>query len=190
MKKRVSPALAIAILAASVGIGAGLLRLFLGGMVNPIDGNEREALRVLDSVATLEKLWREGDADGNGKADWWTADWSGFYRVLAKNGKPVQMISGAIASADWSPAPAGPSMSALLPQSPHAGYWIRAFPVEAGYGFAAWPANPGVSGRRVFITREDGRLWTRDGVGPPDHWPGTRDEAMAAAGWTLVKLPP
>lgn len=190
VKQKVSPVLAVAILVAAVGIGAGLLRLFLGVMVNPIDGNEREALRVLDSVATLEKLWRDGDADGNGKADWWTADWSGFYRVLAKNGKPVQMISGAVASADMFPQPAGPGMSALLPKSAHAGYFFRALSVEGGYAFVAFPAEPGISANRVFITREDGRIWESARCGPPTSWPAWNDETMKERGWTLVKLAP
>ncbi len=190
MKKKVGPVLAVAILVAAVGIGAGLLRLFLGGMVNPLDGNEREARQLLGSVATLEKLWRDGDADGNGKADWWTADWSGFHRVLAKNGKPVSMISGAVASADAAPLPAGAGMAQKYPSSPHTGYWFRAIPVENGYGFAAYPAEPGKTGRRVYITREDGRLWVRDGAEPPPRWPAPTDAGMAAAGWTLVKLAP
>jgi hypothetical protein len=42
----------------------------------------------------------------------------------------------------------------------------------------------------VYITREDGRLWTRDGAEPPARWPAPNDEGMAAAGWTLVKLAP
>ncbi|MEK7467714.1 MAG: hypothetical protein AAB074_09905 [Planctomycetota bacterium] len=187
VKKRGSPLLAAAILVAALGIGAGVLQIFLSGAVNPVDGNEREALRVLDSVATLERLWRDGDADGNGAADWWTADWSGFHRALAKNGKPVAMTSGAIAAADASPLPQGPRMSAALPRSPHSGYWFRAFKAENGYAFAASPAEPGASGRRVFITREDGRVWARDGGEAPPAWPAATDDGMRAAGWTLAR---
>ena len=187
VKKRGNPLLAAAILVAALGIGAGVLRIFLAGAVNPVDGNEQEARRVLDSVATLERLWRDGDADGNGVADWWTADWSGFHRALAKNGKPLGMTSGAIAAADAAPLPPGPKMSAALPRSPHAGYWFRAIAVDGGYAFAAVPAEPGVTGRRVFITREDGRLWAKETPEAPAAWPAPTDGAMRAAGWTLTR---
>ncbi|KAF0245171.1 MAG: hypothetical protein FD180_1878 [Planctomycetota bacterium] len=187
VRKRGSPLLAIAILVAALGIAAGVLRLFLAGAADPLAGNEREAIRVLDSVATLERLWRDGDADGNGVADWWTADWSGFHRALGKNGKPMTMTSGAIAAADAAPLPAGPKISEALPRSPHAGYWFRAIGIEGGYAFAAVPAEPGASGRRVFITREDGRLWAREGSEAPARWPAAADEGMRAAGWTLTR---
>jgi hypothetical protein len=187
VKKRGSPLMAIAILLAALGIGAGVLKIFLSGAVDMVDGNEREARRVLDSVATLERLWKDGDADANGVADWWTADWSGFHRALAKNGKPLAMTSGAIASADAAPLPPGPKMSASLPGSPHSGYWFRAIAVEGGYAFAAVPAEPGVTGRRVFITREDGKLWAREAAAAPAAWPGATEEAMRAAGWTLTR---
>ena len=187
VKKRGSPLLAIAILVAALGLGAGVLRLFLAGAADPLDGNEQEARRVLDSVATLERLWRDGDADGNGVADWWTADWSGFHRAIAKNGKPLAMTSGAIAAADASPLPPGPKMSAALPRAPHVGYWFRAIAVEGGYAFAAFPADGVTPGRRVFITREDGRLWAKEGAEAPAAWPAPTDEGMQAAGWTLAR---
>ena len=75
----------LAVLAA-LCTGAAILRFFLAGgslATSAIEGNERAAIEALDAVKTLETLWKEGDADGNGKADWWTTDWSGFRRVLA-----------------------------------------------------------------------------------------------------------
>ena len=96
-------------------------------------------------------------------------------------------MSGAIAAADATPLPAGPRVGAAIPGSPHAGYWFRAMPVENGYGFVAYPAEPGVSGKRVFITREDGKLWAKDGGDPPAAWPARGDEALRAAGWTLAR---
>jgi hypothetical protein len=186
VKKRGGPVLAVAILVATLCLGAGLVKLFLPGAGGGATaGDEREALQVLGSVATLEKLWRDGDADGNGVADWWTGDWSCFYRATAKNGKPAQMMSGAIAAADAAPLPAGPRLAPALPKAPHAGYWFRAIAVESGYAFAAYPADAG--GKRVFLTREDGRIWARAGVEPPAAWPAASDEGMKAAGWTLTR---
>ncbi|MCE9582178.1 MAG: hypothetical protein K8T20_06770 [Planctomycetes bacterium] len=188
MTRRGGPVLVIAIVIAAVCIGAGMLKLFLSGVGGTAAaGDEREALRVLDSIATLEKLWRDGDADGNGVADWWTTDWSGFHRALTKNGKPAQMMNGAIASADAAPLPPGPRVAALLPPSPHAGYWFRAMAVEKGYAFVAYPAEPGKGGKRVFLTREDGKLWAHEGGEPPGAWPAEGEEAMRAAGWTLTR---
>lgn len=191
VKRAGSPWLAVAILVAAAGIGAGVLRLMLAGAgPAPVEGNEAEAVRVLASVRTLEELWRKGDADGNGAEDWWAADWSGFHRRLAKNGKPVLMMSGAVAAADAAPLPESATMAAALPRAPHNGYWFRAIPVERGYAFAAFPSEPGVSGRRVFLTREDGVVWGKGSNEVPLSWPAEGPDRMKAVGWSEVARSP
>lgn len=179
----------LAVLAA-LCTGAAILRFFVAGgslATSAIEGNERAAIEALDAVKTLETLWKEGDADGNGKSDWWTGDWSGFRRVLAKNGKPVGMMSGSLAAADAAPLPPSAGLAPELPRAPHLGYWFRALRVEGGWAFEAHPAEPGKSGRRTFLVRDDGRVWAKDGAGEILAWPASDESGMRAAGWVLAK---
>lgn len=170
--------------------GAAILRFFVAGgslATSAIEGNERAAIEALDAVKTLETLWKEGDADGNGKADWWTADWSGFRRVLAKNGKPVAMMSGSLAAADAAPLPPSAGLAPELPRAPHLGYWFRALKVEGAYGFEAHPAEPGKTGRRTFLVGEDGRVWAKESAGEIAEWPPGGESGLRAAGWVHAK---
>lgn len=165
--------------------------------------NEAQAVAALRTVAVTETAWRQNDGDGNGQADFWTGDWSGFHRVAKKDGSPWSLISADLARADGAPANATPPGSPLSIHASlvsgaavsHAGYFFRAMtsdysdpaqPYQAGgpthptrFGFTAWPAAPESSGHFVFILLESGAIWARDLEGPGPGGP-------APAGATLL----
>jgi hypothetical protein len=180
-------ALAVASAVAVTLLAAGGLGLYLRAAgPDPAEGNERAALDALGAVHTLQRLWRDGDADGDGRPDPWTADWSGFHRALARNGRPVAMMKPALAAADARPLAPGGRVSDTLPRAPHLGYWYAALPAPSpgGYAFVAWPDSPGAGGRRVYVTREDGAVWARDaGTGVPERFPAD----PAAEGWAKAR---
>lgn len=179
-----SRAVSIAILVAALGIAAGLLRLFVA-RGDATAANEREAIARLEALHTLQKLWREGDADADGAKNWWTADWSGFHRALGANGEPVTMMSPSVAAADASPLPNGPRIGEMLPRAPHLGYWYAALPCSKDdYAFGAWPDTWGASGRRTFFTKCDGAIWAKDFGGASRDWPAGDP---AASGWSRVR---
>lgn len=179
-----SKTVSIAILLAAIGLAAGLFRLFVA-RGDPVAGNEREVVARLEALHTLEKLWRDGDADADGVKAWWTADWSGFHRARGAGGRAVAMMSPSVAAADASPLPAGPKMGEALPRAPHLGYWYAAVPAaKDGYAFAAWPDTWGATGRRTFLTREDGAIWAKDFGGASREWPSGDP---AGAGWSRVR---
>lgn len=165
--------------------------------------NEAQAVAALRTVAVTETAWRQNDGDGNGEADFWTGDWSGFHRVAKKDGHSWELISADLARADGAPANETPASStprinpSLVSGAavPHAGYFFRAMtsdyadpaqPYQAGgptnplrFGFTAWPATPEATGHFVFILLESGAIWARDLEGPGPGGP-------APAGATLL----
>ncbi|MCC6741144.1 MAG: DUF2950 family protein [Planctomycetia bacterium] len=165
--------------------------------------NEAQAIAALRTVAETETAWRQNDADGNGVADFWTGDWSGFHRVAKKDGTAWNLITADLARADGAPqAETAPGLAPRVTASlvsgaavPHAGYFFRAMtsdnsdpaqPYQSGgpthptrFGFTAWPAVPESSGHHVFILVETGAIWARDLEGPGPGGP-------APAGATLL----
>jgi len=152
--------------------------------------------------------------DGNAVPDYWTGDWSGFCRIAAPGGAPCGMIDPQVAAADASPLPRTdgprPRLGETLPPKPYKGYWFAALkkadgkPLAVdgpegdgkawgnlrGYAFVAYPAKYGVSGRRTFVTREDGAIWGKDcgpGGAAPEEWPAAGAEEMRRAGWSEVQ---
>ncbi|MCE9581602.1 MAG: DUF2950 family protein [Planctomycetes bacterium] len=100
--------------------------------------NESVAVAALRNVAVTETAWRQTDADGNGQPDFWTQDWSGFFRVADAKGQPLGLISEDLARADGAPADATngegrPRVTASLVTGaavPHAGYFFRAMTLD------------------------------------------------------------
>jgi type II secretory pathway pseudopilin PulG len=118
-----------------LAIGIVLLSIALTSLSKArLASNESQAVAALRHVAVTETAWRQNDADGNGKADFWTQDWSGLYRVANKDGAPWGLISADLAKADGAPAlattgGARPQVTAMLVSAkavPHAGYFFRA----------------------------------------------------------------
>jgi len=96
--------------------------------------NETSAAGALRNIGSTEAAWRQNDADGNGLPDYWTADWSGFFRIADGASNPSKFTDVAIAKADVAPLAAGaaprPFMTAIVapvgtPAS-KSGYFFRA----------------------------------------------------------------
>jgi hypothetical protein len=156
--------------------------------------NERNASAALKTVATAEADFRSYDRDGNKMEDYWVADVSGLYRIMADN-QPQMLIEPSIAMADAAPltGPTGRlSLAPLTPGGPKAGYRYRTIPLDAqgkpyaedvdgdgmklkskrGFAFCAFPDRHGRDGWQTFIVNEEGPMWKKDTGGKPvDRWP-------------------
>ncbi len=141
--------------------------------------NERSARAALKMLVSAEADFRGKDRDGNGIQDYWTADVAG---LLAAPGGPL--LDPTIAAADTRPqVPAGAPL-------PRHGYYFRALlrdeagrpyrldPAGTGlrnpskFGFCAYPARHGVTGRYTFLVNEGNTMFREDKGGQPvDAWP-------------------
>ncbi len=132
--------------------------------------------------------------------DFWTADVAGLYYVKA-GGKPIALIPKEVADAD-----AYPIRPSEKDPVPYHGYYFAALDWDESasprepyrqdtdrktgkvhnlhrFGFCAFPAKPGVTGRWViFINENNSLFWVRDWTGPPPTlWPN--DEERKARFW-------
>jgi len=152
--------------------------------------NERNASATLKSIATAEADFRANDRDWNKANDFWVADVSGLWRIVANDG-PIKLIEMAVAAADARPAVAVDATGALpadaktqlqLVGKPtaKAGYSFAAidkYQDEAGavqkydegkgrnpsrFGFCAYPAEPGPKGTMTFVITENNILYRKD----------------------------
>lgn len=147
--------------------------------------NEIRAAALLSQLASLNAHFRASDFDENSSIDFWSGDVSGLYRLIPpKQEKPLAIISKELALADASPLPAGPIKGggtisdALGPKPvPLHGYLFKAlskgrvrkepYPLNDGsnrnqdmFGFCAYPAEYGKTGRRtVFLTEDNAPYW-------------------------------
>lgn len=154
--------------------------------------NEIRAAAQLKQLAALVAHFRSYDVDGNQINDYWTGDVSGLYRLVPpKRKNPMGLISMEMALADASPLPAGPEKGgatiseALGPKpAPLYGYFFKALekgrvrrepsPLNDGsnrnadmYGFCAYPAEYGKTGRRTYFITEDNNPYWKDLKGQP-----------------------
>lgn len=169
------------------------------------DANERAAAATLKTIATAQVDFRSNDRDGNLVNDFWAADVSGLYRI--DTGVPLKLIERSVATADGRPCvPTDKEGKAhavkligLDKASPKAGYWFAAVEkhedekgaatrYDAGngrnparFGFCAWPAEHGITGRLSFIINEQYVVWKMNTGGKPvDLFPAD----PARSGWT------
>lgn len=144
--------------------------------------NERSAEFSLRTLSTAEADYRANDRDGNGINDFWTADVSEFSRL--------GILPKYVGLADASPH------TPLVPKPiPHNGYYFAALEMDDSerppesyrqdtdrksgkvhhlqkFGFVAYPATPGFTGRWVFIVNENNSMWySRDATRMPQAWP-------------------
>jgi len=151
--------------------------------------NEHGAAVSLKSIATAEADFRANDRDSNGIHDFWVGDVSGLYRY-AVNNREIKLIDKSIADADASPLK-GQSLSALKHEQPlpKSGYLFAALPkytdkektesYHSGtyrnthhFGFAAYPAEYGKTGRLTLVVTESNTVWKKDlGGKPPEILP-------------------
>lgn len=171
-----------------LGLGAVVLGVWLAwtvpglGREALVGANERAAIDALRQIVFAEREWKSRDGDGNALPDFWTADVSGLHRAFEPPAGRDLPLHPDIAAADAFPLPptsgdrprVGPAQS----RGPYRGYWFRALKKADGrdlaadgpdtdalpwenrtaFAFAAYPAEPGKSGRRTFIVREDGSV--------------------------------
>lgn len=163
-----------------------------------VEANERCASAALKSLASAEADFRANDRDGNRVTDFWTADVSGLY-ALEVNGKPLALIAREVGEADATPnrtLPGGPK--------PHCGYYFIALerdesepggPISykadtdgsgrrqrhtSKFGFCAYPAVYGKTGRLTYILNEGNTMFRGDFGGRPVlNWP--RDDIPASS---------
>ena len=174
-----------------------------------MSANERNGSWSLKTITTAQADFRANDRDGNREMDFWVRDVAGLYGLEpapAGGGEAapaadatliLKLIEPALASADategrWN----YPTLAIKAPQA-KAGYHfasLRFFesggktePYHKGggrnhdrFGFAAYPADYGISGRMTFIVNEDNSIWQKDLEGEEiDTFPAD----PAAAGW-------
>lgn len=155
--------------------------------------NERSASSTLKTLATAEADFRANDRDGNRVADFWTGDVAGLWSILDPSGKPLALIDRRIAEADATP------VARIAPKPvPWNGYYFAVLRVDnstgppvpyqvdtdgsgrkvrntSGFGFCAYPAEYGKTGKWTFIINENNTVFRLDTNGrPPTEWP--RDE--------------
>ncbi|HLY08326.1 MAG TPA: DUF2950 family protein [Planctomycetota bacterium] len=144
--------------------------------------NQRDAGNAIKTLTSAEAVYRADDLDGNGVHDFWTGDVAGLYRY--------GLIERGVAEADVRP------IHPLVPKPvPFHGYYFVSMlrdesepPIEdlrldtdgrsgkvhhlLRFGFCAYPAEFGVTGRWTFIVNENNTVfWRRTNGDPMDYWP-------------------
>lgn len=142
---------------------------------------------ALKQLTSHEAVWKQGDYDRNGVADYWTRDVAGFYAVHGEDGKMLNRIDKSFARSDTSPGAAYPEVAG--DPTPKQGYFSQAMridedgaeyvdahapPPRAGnapagpctnatrFGFTSYPNVYGMYETLVFFVGQDGVVWMRD----------------------------
>jgi hypothetical protein len=149
--------------------------------------NERNAFTVLKSLSSAQADFRFYDRDGNGIQDFWTGDLAGLLRF--------KLISRASAEADGRPITPLTSQPVALQ-----GYYFIALDLDESvippesfrqetdpnsgkvhhrtkFGFCAYPAKPGATGRHIFLINENNTVFRasiRDTT-VPTNWPSDQE---------------
>src|SRR5258706_772519 len=146
--------------------------------------NERHAATMTKILSSAEADFRANDRDGNGVNDFWTGDVAGLYKY--------GLIPREVAEADLRP------LVPLVPKPiPYKGYYYIAMqrdesekPIEdlrqatdktsgkvhhlSLFGFSAYPADYGVTGRETFIVNQNNTVRWRHTYGQVmDYWPNS-----------------
>ena len=140
--------------------------------------NERNGSASLKTVCTAEADFRSNDRDDNRTNDFWVGDLRSLYYHKTL-GQEIMLIEPTVADADAC------ALSGGLPK-PKAGYLFRAvkhyreggavkrYGVDEAksrnggkFGFVAYPAEYGVTGRSTFLVGEENTIWRKDTMGEP-----------------------
>lgn len=124
--------------------------------------NERYASAMLKTLATAEADFRSNDRDGNRVNDFWVADVSGLYRILA-NGDAIKLIEMAVAVADARPAVPVDATDALPSDAKTKLQLVGTAAAKAGYHFAAIEKVQEADGKFVKYDEGKGRNTSRFG---------------------------
>lgn len=170
-----------------------------------ISANESSAIASLKTTVNSESTWFQQDPDGNGIKDYWTYDVSCLHRMFRADGQTkTAFIAIDHARADVNTAETGdfgesPAIEdwAHITLKPKSGYYFQAMELDENnesynqeevgetkiratnrikFGFVAYPAEYGKTGRRTFIVNEQGTVYSID-VNPDVYgvalqWPG------------------
>jgi len=122
---------------------------------------------------------RPGDYDGNFILEY-ASNYRDLYYELDANGRPVAKISKELADAC---GPNGKPYKGYLFCDMTAHWQTGPYNWQYEFGFCAWPAKYGKSGKATYITSADGSIYQRDRgpkAGPITTYPDT------SVGWILV----
>jgi len=146
-----------------------------------MSSNERSAEAAFRDIKLAEADYRANDRDRNGVNDFWTADVRGLL--------PFGLISQSLAGADATRSNEQDRVT------PFAGYLFAALEMDdsetppvpyredtdhksgkvhnsAKFGFVAFPAKEGVTGRYIFIVNENSTVfWRETPCSVPRNWP-------------------
>lgn len=160
----------------------------------------------LKQIGPAQATFMVSDADGNSIADYWVDDIAGLYLFIPKGTgssvrKPIWLIDESIALADGRTAGLyRKSDGSAIVFSPKDGYWVmslRGFETADGnvepyhthrasqFGFGAFPDRYGESGRLVYISNQEGVLYSKDPGSDDAIW---KVKPEAGAGSTRGKL--
>jgi hypothetical protein len=185
------------------GLGIGYLTWWL-----PVEArrqramNERSAYTALKTLSSANADFRANDRDWNRVLDFWTGDIAGLYSTLS-SGQPIALLPRALAEADASP------LTPLVPRPiPYHGYYFTALSADGQesppepyrqdtdgksgkvhhlrkFGYCAYPAEPGITGKYVYIINENNTVLRRDNLTPPPkNWPS---DSELQSGWGKVQ---
>ena len=164
--------------------------------------NEAKAQKTLKMLAEVSAAWRKRDGDRNRMQDYWTLDVAGFYYAKDKDGKEWKFIDIETAQADPSAANwANSELSKPYTPIPKNGYYFIAMEKDGygnenniiktsadldgkgypgkklccnktRYGFCAYPAEYGKTGKETFIINQSNDVYWYDKGGQPIlQWP-------------------
>jgi len=131
------------------------------------------------SIAAAQNTWRQNDLDGND-----VKDYARRYRMLYyqpdSSGRPVALIDKALADAS---GPGGVSEAGYL-FADITGDANGPYDYRRQFGFCAWPATYGRSGKWTYITSAKGIIYRKDAGGKPvTTWP----KDLEKEGWEIVR---
>jgi len=125
--------------------------------------NERNASVTLKSMATAQADFRANDRDWNNANDFWAADVSGLYRILAQ-GDAIKLIEISVALADARPAIPLDETGALPSDAKTKLQVVGKTAMKAGYRYAAIEKYQENDGTFVKYDEGKGRNTSRFGI--------------------------
>lgn len=154
-----------------------------GVLVHNKSRNDWNAAGGLKTIVSAQAEFRSLDWDRNGARDYWVADVSGLYTILAPGrDQGLQLIEVTVAYADANPRPnwGGTSTAPLGPLQSKAAYYYSALkfyedekgvsrPYDEGegrhpsrFGFVAWPDPRWRGSNPTLIVSEKGTVYAKD----------------------------